>query len=184
MHSAAPFISNAGHFNDDKHLKIFNALSITVERSIIWISKLAGTLGLMILTPFLYIFILLFAAVLMHLNKHLKSHIRKIYNYINDAPDNELIKIHLEIERANKLLSTRMKSLGSIDGTLVRPVMNQIKKLNSQITNLESTLYKAAYPEIHKIPTAEQKNRLLKTFSDIEDWDDSDLDIYEQTYLK
>jgi hypothetical protein len=180
MHPA----SNSIHLFENDNFKIFNNLTIVISRIVSWSNMLLGMLGTLLMMPVIFFFLMLITAELIRLNKKLASLITDVNNLINEGDDNVIIRLHLEAERFKKDLWKKSQILLEAEGAFLKPANNQLKRLNKQVSELEATLYKAAYPEIHKEPTEEQQKRLLKTFSDMDDWYDSDLDEYGDVYIK
>ena len=96
----------------------------------------------------------------------------------------ELIEWHLLYERAYRDLSKLVRNKFSHSTFyLYKPVIWQLRKFVKSLKSAEEVLKKAAYPELHRKPSKDQIERLVNTYSEVQDWDNDDYDIYEKEYL-
>ncbi len=99
---------------------------------------------------------------------------------MNDASMSELIDAHLIIERNNKEYLQLLNMNKIIDkNPATMGISSEINKLVIQIVDLESSLKRAAYPNINKDLTVAELQELSAIFSDTIDWKDENLDVYE-----
>ena len=143
-----------------------------------------GLGGIIIAIPILLPGIGLLYFKLVRTNKKNKKLTQKIYNEIPNMTDKELIEYHLIYEQACRNLSKLVsRKFNHSNFYLYKPVMWQLHKCVKNLKSAKKVLKKAAYPEIQRQPSKDQIERLMKTYSDLQDWDNDDYDIYEKEYL-
>jgi hypothetical protein len=165
-----------------------NELNIDLQRkltSFLYNSQLKakyflGLLGVILISiPFLIISPI-FHIVLRSANKRLQQQLKDVYNWMNDASMSELIDAHLIIERNNKEYLQLLNMNKIIDkNPATMGISSEINKLVIQIVDLESSLKRAAYPNINKDLTVAELQELSDIFSDTINWKDENLDVYE-----
>jgi len=161
-------------------LRLESSLIHLLATVIRWAQIFAGILGVVaisipsiLIIPFLYIF-------LVKLGNDISKETAKIYETINKAKPKELIDIHLAIEK----LITQMKELLQSKQTLekvffTRGIAKQTDKIFNNLSSLEITLKKAAYPELNSELSKEEIQYFQENISP-EGWDDENSNVYEQ----
>lgn len=144
-----------------------------------------GIVGLILAIPIIAI-ISSFSFIIVFLKRRaLKSIIIVMFDEIGNATDKELIDSHLNFERlAFSFRDLINRSKNTKDFFLYKPIYNQVYQMFVLLNEAESTLKKAAYPELNNTISDEQKEELTKKFQSFQDWDDDELDIYDEVYCK
>ena len=145
---------------------------------------LLGLFGIILATPLLLPGVGALYFTLLRANIKINRLIQGIYDSIPNMEDKDLIECHLMFERAYKELSISFKSkFQHSNFYLYKPVRWQLRKFIVAFKSAEQVLRKAAYPNLTQMPPKKQIERLLKTYSEVQDWDNDDYDIYEKEYL-
>ena len=155
----------------------------TLDKAIAWVKLLLGSLGLIITSPILLVMFGYTVMKLKQVKKSMKGNLQIIYDSIPTAEETEIIDTHLEIERAK----TQFKEVFTRDilesnVALLKPIITEIKEIYKILLESEAILKKAAYPNLNKTPDTQHLEELESLFRSVEDWKDSEMDIY-QNYL-
>lgn len=148
------------------------------------VKYIAGAIGVVLMSIPL-IFIMPFILLSLSLgNRSLKRQMNHVYNWMNSASQNEIMNVHLMVERQVIRLKNRKRNGKIFDSNVFSMgVSSQINKMIQQLIDMEESLKKAAYPDLKKTLSKEDLLYLENEFKDLEDWNDPQLDIYEKTYL-
>lgn len=140
----------------------------------------AGLIGL-VAVSILSIFIIPFLYILLFkLRSDISKETASIYENINKAKPKDLIDIHLAIEKLIIQMQDLMESKQTLEKLFfTRGLANQMDKIFTNLSALEKTLKKAAYPELNNGLSDEEIQYYHKNISS-EGWDDEESNVYER----
>jgi len=170
--------SNPSYFDDflEFLLKFSNGIILVFK---FWF----GIVGLFLLMPFIAI-LLVGLFILIYIQKlKLDRWVKSVYNSINILNDEDLIRIHLLIEK----MTFRYRDIFKIskerkNDILFKQVYFQVSQIVHILNKAEETLRKSAYPYIDKPISEEHQKELIDKFESFDDWDDEELDVYDEVY--
>lgn len=155
--------------------------------------RIAGLIGLFLLIPFTAaIRILIYFKARSHCKK-ISGIIQKTYSDIPHMSEREKIETHLRFERAIREAFPNMQTIvhdiqKHAKRFLVSKTLKMIKHTHDQLEKAESTLKKAAYPDLNRKLTEAEKKELFQRYqasgSDFSDWEGDEYDSYIDQYLK
>jgi len=161
-----------------------------------YIKALAGSIGLFLVSPISLIGRAYLCKRLGTASRTIKKDVHEVYSMVPRMSESEKIDAHLQLERlrnatmphilrAEEHLSfLKEKSLTRLFYNKMSHHLSQFKKT---VIEAEDSLKKAAYPEYQRHSlSSEQTIELKKMYEssgvDLSDWDDEELDVYEQHY--
>ncbi|SMD42185.1 hypothetical protein SAMN00777080_0725 [Aquiflexum balticum DSM 16537] len=155
---------------------VINVLATVIR----WAEIFAGIIGVVLISIPSLFFIPILYIYLVKLRNDISKETAKIYESINNSDPKELIDIHLAIEK----LITQMKELLQSKQTLekvffTKGIAKQMDKIFNNLSDLEKTLKKAAYPDLNTELSKEDIQYFQENISP-EGWDDEDSNVYEQ----
>jgi|GEM_PF-2842453 len=141
--------------------KVINGLYLIITST----SKLAGLIGVVLISIVLLLFMPLVYLYLRHTNNVIRRKLLPVYNWINEASESELRYAHLEAERKSKQFKRILRKKKLLDkNILTMGVSSQTNLLISQIFHLEDTLRNAAYPNYENKLTDQDISELVSIF--------------------
>lgn len=161
-------------FNLSKGLLTLNENLFNFFKSIL------GLIGLIIAIPLLFVLSIIGWIFMLSLNYRIERDLTDYNTLINAWDDRKKIEEHLSLEKAVKRLNGLMKQANS-KKFIINPVTKQTIIFAENLSQMEQTLKRAAYPNIDKPITKEETEYLISVFerSDCEDWKHESAISYE-----
>lgn len=140
----------------------------------------AGLIGLVAVSVLSIFIIPLLYILLFKLRNNISKETASIYENINKAKPKDLIDIHLAIEKLIIQMQELVESKQTLEKLFfTRGLANQMDKIFTNLSTLEKTLKKAAYPELNSGLSDEEIQYYHENISS-EGWDDEESNVYER----
>lgn len=133
--------------------------------------SLAGIIGLIIAIPILFVLAIIGWLMLLSLNYRMERDLTDYNTMVNSWDDRKKMEEHLLLEKAVRVLNYLMRKANR-KKFIINPVTKQAIIFASNMSQMEQTLKKAAYPDFEDEPSPEEAEYLLTVFqeSECDDW--------------
>ena len=159
---------------------LYKGVLKTNENVFNFFKGILGLIGLVIAIPILLILAIVGWVFLLSLNYRMERDLSDYNTLINSWDDRKKMEEHLLLEKSVRILNKLMKKANS-KKFIINPITKQTVIFSENLSRMQQTLKKVAYPDFDKLYTEEDSKYLLSVFqsADCDDWKHESAISYE-----